>query len=329
MRIIVAAGAVFLAFMPAQAEEAPPLQHPSRPGTRPADRYLLGGQDRKHRDTHTHEPDEQHQQGHGHAHGVLTEHLFGFSKGSDIDPPPGRHFISDLTGNFTKSAGSYAALSQHFEYAFAPWRNFHVGVGASFAAHSISGVGGLEDRRSTGFEGLSLEVRQRFLDRATAPFGLTLTAEPHWARIDEVSGARAQKYAVEFTLAADMELVKDRLFGAINLIYEPEWVRLAAGETSRESTIGASIALMVQIVPSVFAGGELRYLRKYQGADLAVFAGEVLFLGPALAVNVTDRMMLVAAYSTQIVGRQPGTSGALDLENFERHRAKLKAVVNF
>ena len=79
----------------------------------------------------------------------------------------------------------------------------------------------------------------------------------------------------------------------------------------------------------MFLGGELRYLRRYEGVDLAVLAGQALFLGPTLAVNVTDRLMLIAAYSTQIAGRQAGMSGPLDLENFERHRAKLKAVVSF
>ena len=172
-------------------------------------------------------------------------------------------------------------------------------------------------------------MRQRFLDRATAPFGLTLNVEAERARIDEASGTRADKTAVEFTLIADKELVKDRLFGAINLIYEPEWIRFPAGDKSRKSTIGASVALMAQVYPSVFLGGELRYLRRYEGADLAMFAGEALFLGPTLAVNVTDRLMLVAAYSAQIAGRPAGMSGPLDLENFERHRAKLKAVVNF
>ena len=44
-----------------------------------------------------------------------------------------------------------------------------------------------------------------------------------------MDGARANKHAVEVTLAADKELIKDRLFGAVNLIYEPEWVNLAGG----------------------------------------------------------------------------------------------------
>ena len=257
--------------------------------------------------------------------------MFGFTKGSDIDPPGAKHFIADLSGRFGKQAGSYAAWSKHLEYAFTPWHDFHVGVGASFSAHDISGVPGLEDRRQIAFEGLSLEFRQRLLDRAKAPFGLTLTAEPHWARLDEVDGQRADKFALEINLSADKELIKDRLYAAFNLIYEPEWIRLkATGETERESTLGVSLAGMAAVAPSVFAGGEIRYLRSYEGTALNTFAGEALFLGPVVYINVSDRLALIAAFSSQVTGRPTGgPSGGLDLENFERHRAKLKAVINF
>ena len=289
----------------------------ARPGAR---RHTHGG----------HEPHgHSHSNGH-HHHGIETEHLFGFSTGTDIDPPGAQHFIADLNGRFTRQNGSYAAFAQRFEYAFTPWRDFHLGLSASFAAHKISGVDGIDDRRSASFEGLGVEFRQRLLDRAQAPFGLTVIAEPHWARVDEVSGERVDKFAVEFTVAADKELIKDKLFGAINFIYEPEWVRVrATGEMERESTLGVSLALMAQVAPSIFLGGELRYLRSYQGATLTVFEGEALFLGPALLINVNDKLALMAAYSTQIVGRRADAPAALDLENFERHRAKLKAVLNF
>ena len=283
---------------------------------------------------HTHaqrngEPHAHGEAGHRH-HGIETEHLFGFTTGSDIDAPGAKHAIADLTGRFARAGGAYAAASQRFEYAFTPWRDFHVGLNASLAAHAIAGVPGLDDRRSAAFEGVGIELRQRLLDRAHAPFGLTIIAEPHVARIDEVSGERAQKFAVEFTVAADRELIKDTLFGAINLTYEPEWVRLAAtGEQERESTIGASLALMAKVMPSVFVGGEVRYLRAYEGVALDRFAGEALFAGPSLFVNVNNRLSLIAAWSTQIAGRPAGMDTALDLENFERHRVKLKAVVSF
>ena len=285
------------------------------------------------RPDHTHERGTPHAHGNEsghHHHGIETEHLFGFTTGSDIDPPGAKHAIADLTGRFAKQGGAYAAFSQRFEYAFTPWRDFHLGLNASFAAHAIAAVPGLDDRRSAAFEGAGIELRQRLVDRAHAPFGLTLIAEPHWARVDEVGGERAEKFAAEFTLAADRELIKDRLFGAINAVYEPEWVRVAAtGAAERSSTLGASLALMTQVMPSVFLGGEVRYLRAYEGVALNRFAGAALFVGPSLFVNVNGTLALIAAWSTQVAGRPADTAAALDLDNFERHRVKLKAVVSF
>lgn len=266
----------------------------------------------------------------GHRHGLETEHLFGFTVGSDIDEPGVQHVISDLSVRIGKRAGSYTALSHHFEYGFVPWRDFHVGLGASFAGHRISAVPDLSDRRQVEFDGLSLELRQRLLDRAHAPFGLTLVAEPHWARVEEASGDAVDKFALELTLAVDKELIRDRLYGAFNLFYEPEWVHLkSTGESKRESTFGISVAAITPIAPLLYAGGELRYLRKYEGATLNTFAGEALYLGPVVFVNVDHRLMIVAAYSTQVAGRAAGGAGTLDLANFERHRAKFKAVFHF
>lgn len=306
---------------------------PPRPGASPRHRHK---HQHSHRDGHKHADDHRHGGGHdhsdhGHTHqGVTTEFLFGFTRGSDIDAPGVKHFIADLNGSFGKRTGSYSAWSQHFEYAFTPWQDFHVGLGASFARHNITGVEGLEDRRRGDFEGFSFELRQRLLDRARAPFGLTVSAEPHWARLDETSGERAQKFAVEFNLAADKELIQDRLYGALNFIYEPEWVRLVAtGEKERASTLGVSLAAMTPLASWFFIGGEVRYLRSYEGTALNTFEGHALFAGPTVYVNVGDRLALIAAFQTQVSGREVGGSGSLDLENFERHRAKLKAVYHF
>lgn len=205
-------------------------------------------------------------------------------------------------------------------------------MGAAFAHHSITSVEGLDNRRQTTFEGFSVDLRYRLLDRAQAPVGLTVIAEPHWARIDEVGGERANKFALEVVLAADKELIKDRLYGAFNVIYEPEWVCIKeTGEKERESTIGFSMAGMTPIVPSVLVGGEVRYLRSYEGVALNTFAGESLFVGPVLFIHVNHTVNLIAAYSGQVWGRAAdgSSTGGLDLENFERHRAKLKAVIHF
>src|SRR3954452_14434037 len=184
----------------------------------------------------------------GHAEDIDTEHIFAFMIGSDVGTVGEREFQSQITGRFSKGAGNYRALGQEFELEFVPVPNFRIELGGIFATHDIFGVPGLANRNQFEGQGISLDLRYRFLDREKDPFGLTLAAESRVDRFDEMTAARVRKYGTEFTLAFDRELVPDRSVAALNLIYQPEWTRIVAtGHAEQESTIGAAIAVMAQL----------------------------------------------------------------------------------
>ena len=65
----------------------------------------------------------------------------------------------------------------------------------------------------------------------------------------------------DITLALDREWIPNFLVAAINLTYQPEWSRLSFGGTEREATIGIAGAMMAQLRPGFYLGGEARYLR--------------------------------------------------------------------
>ncbi len=266
----------------------------------------------------------------GHAEGIDTEHLFAFMIGSDVGSAGEREFQSQTTGRFSKASGNYRAIGQEFELEFVPVQNFRVEVGGTFATHDIFGVPGFANRSQFEGQGVSLDLRYRFLDREKDPFGLTLAAESHADRIDETTAARVRKYGTEFTLAFDRELIPDLSVVALNLIYQPEWTRmLATGQTEQESTVGAAMAVMAQIRPGFFLGGEARYFRKYEGIGLDDFAGQALFVGPTAFLKLSDRSRLTANWSFQAWGHAAGSTAGLDLVNFERHQARLVLGVNF
>jgi hypothetical protein len=266
----------------------------------------------------------------GHAEGIDTEHLFAFMIGSDVGNAGEREFQSQTTGRFSKAGGIYRATGQEFELEFVPVPNFRIELGGTFATHDIFGVPGLADRNQFEGQGISLDLRYRLLDREKDPFGLTLAAESRADRIDDTTAAPVRKYGTEFTLAFDRELIPDLSVVALNLIYQPEWTRaLATGQTEQESTIGAAMAVMAQIRPGLFLGGEARYFRKYEGIGLDDFAGQALFVGPTVFLKLSDRSRLTANWSFQAWGRSAGSTGALDLVNFERHQARLVLGVNF
>lgn len=264
------------------------------------------------------------------AEDIDTEHLFAFMIGSDVGSVGERELQSQTTGRFSKSGGIYRAVGQQLEFEFVPVKDFRVEIGAAFAAHHIDGVPGLEDSRQFAWQGLSLDLRYKFLDRATAPFGLTFAVESHGDSIDETTAAAVRKFGTEITLAFDRELIPNVAVAALNLIYQPEWTRLAATqEAEQESTVGAAFGLMAQFRPGFLFGGEARYLRKYEGIGLQEFAGQALFVGPTAYFQLSERSRLTAAWSFQAWGR-PAQSGLnLDLVNFERQQARLVFGVSF
>jgi hypothetical protein len=129
---------------------------------------------------------------------------------------------------------------------------------------------------------------------------------------------------------ADRELIPGRLFAALNVSYEPEQTRLrGSGETLRESTLGIGAALAMQVMPNVFIGAEARKLRHFDGLGLNGFAGQALYIGPTFYATFGERYFVSAAWNVQVWGAVAGTSGVLDLDNFERHHVKLRVGARF
>ena len=265
-----------------------------------------------------------------HAEGIDTEHLFGFMIGTDVGSTGEREFQSQTTGRFSKSGGRYRAISQELELEFVPAKDFRIEMGTSFASHDINGVPDFADRRQLAWQGVSVDFRYRFLDRDTAPFGMTLDLETHADRIDESTAAVVRNCDTGLALAFDRELVPDFAVAALNLVYQPEWTRfVGTGAAEQESTIGAAFAVMARLRPNFFVGGEARYLRKNESIGLQEFAGHALFVGPTAYFKLSENSRLTLAWSFQAWGRSVRSMPALDLIDFERHQARLVFGVNF
>ena len=261
---------------------------------------------------------------------IDTEHIFGFVEGGDIGERGDLELEKESALRFGKRAGAYAAVSTLFDLKYVPFEHMLVSPGVLLSYHGVSGVPDLADRRQITFQGLWFEVKYQFIDREKSPFGLTLFAAPRWTRIDEKSGERADQVSTEFTLALDKEIVPTKLFGAINLIYEPEVSRSReTGEREREAALGAGVALSGQIQPGIFLGAEARYLRSHEGLIPNGLKGEALFLGPTFYTKLSANSFMSVAWSAQVAGRAVGEPGALDLTNFERHQVRFRLGMEF
>src|SRR5258708_26115737 len=59
-----------------------------------------------------------------HAEGIDTEHLFGFTIGSDVGEAGEREFQNQATGRFAKSTRSYRPPTNSTDLEFVPIKNF-------------------------------------------------------------------------------------------------------------------------------------------------------------------------------------------------------------
>jgi hypothetical protein len=259
---------------------------------------------------------------------VDTEFIFGFTAGADVGEVGEKELEHQTAAQWSKRDGAYVAATDQLRYETSPVQNFRFEIGAPIAYYYISGVTGLDDRNQGALNGLVTEFRYRLFDRDSAPFGLTLGAEPHWARTDEISGERIDGYGGEFTIAMDKELLKDRLFAAVNFVYDPEIMR-SPGMWQSESILGFSTSVTTQVKPGVFVGGEARYLRKYDGVDLGMLTGQAFFLGPNFFLRLSKSLAISGAWSVQVAGHATEVPGALDLTNFTHQQALLRVEYNF
>jgi hypothetical protein len=267
------------------------------------------------------------------AHGAGefdTEHMFGFTEGSDIGAVGEKELETDSVGRFGRAAGSYSNFATAVEAKYTFSEYFRISAAATVSRYDITGVNGFDDRRQTSLQGFSIDARFRLLDRERAPIGLTIGIIPQWGLKDDASGAPGDQFSTGLLLIADRELMPDRLFGAINVDYGQERTRLrVSDETVHDSALGVSAALAAQVMPGVFVGAEARNIRHYEGLGLGQFAGQALYVGPTLYMTFGAQFWLSAAWNAQAWGTTAVDGGALDLTNFERHRVRFRLGVNF
>lgn len=265
---------------------------------------------------------------------VETKYIFGFTEGSGIGLEGEKEFSLETVARMGKRDGSYWASETKLEYEFTPNQYVQIELGPLVSTHVIKDVTDMDNRNQLAMSGFFGEVRYLLLDRGpSSPLAITLSAEPEWHRIDETSGSRVKNFGLELKVNADLELVKNRLYLGSNLLYEPEATHdpdgIGAG-WEKESTGGISAALSYRIMPSVFVGAELWYLRHYEGAWFNTFTGDAFFLGPTAYVQLGRKVFMTAAWNVQVHGRDvddPGSS--LNLGEFSRQRGKLKLAVEF
>ncbi|RAI44468.1 hypothetical protein CH341_09025 [Rhodoplanes roseus] len=256
---------------------------------------------------------------------VDTEHIFGFTMGSDIGAKGEIELEIENVGLFGKRSGSYFATSTLNLMKFTLTDSFRIAPAVAWGSNRIRNVAGFDDHQQVSVQGGAVELRYKVLDREVMPFGLTLHAQPGWNRVDEATGRRVEQYGSEFAALMDKEFIKDRLWGAVNLWYGAGASKdLVAREWSHDSDVAIHVALSGRVAPVLVVGAEMRYLRAYEGMGLDRLKGEALYLGPTFSWHIAKNAGLSGTVNVQVAGKAIDDPRSLDLANFERVQALLR-----
>ena len=256
---------------------------------------------------------------------VDTEHMFGFSEGTDIGIPFQPEVEVETVGRAGKSDGSFLALATTASMKYPLSRQFRIAPEIAVSSYNVSGVPDFPDASEFVFDRAALEFRWHPLAWETNPFGLTFVATPFYGPIDPATGTGADNYGIEFIAAMDRPLIADKLFAAINLLYTLDRTRPWGGNATIDSSVlGVSTAASLRVLPWLFVGAEVRYLQAYNGLALVGLTDQALYVGPTFYLTLGRHASLSGAFEPQAWGSLTGYPTGLDLVAFDRQQFKLR-----
>ena len=257
--------------------------------------------------------------------------VFGFTSATDVGNVGDKGLALENDGSYGRRDMRSRVVTQKLEFSrtFAP--NWAYAASLFGAWSNIKNSTDYDNRNTYNFDGLSMELRHRFIERsATNPFAFTFAIEPRWGRVDTVSGMNATSYGAEFKLQADRAL-SEKIFWAVNANFATNHGRDALdGTWSNSSESVVSSALTYALVDDkLFMGGEARWNQAWNKGFFGKLDGQALFVGPTIAYKASESVMLNAVFLPQIAGKARSVSGPLDINNFERANFRVKLAVGF
>jgi hypothetical protein len=254
-------------------------------------------------------------------HEFEDEHIFGFAEGSDIGSKGEAEIESATVGSFGR-LGNYNAVDNETSLRYGVADHFRLSIGTLTNFYSISGVPDLTDRHETTFSGLIGEARWNIFDRASSPFGMSLSFNPEWRQFDPDSGEKTASYALPLTLLIDKEIIPERFFATANFVFTPSFLRVHDAR-GHDDAITLIVAGAYALTPNLLAGAEIRHENL---AENGTFGAHALYIGPSLYYRLTEQLSAKAAWAAQI---PDFGSSRLDLTTYQRHQVELQFAYHF
>ncbi|MGL4240527.1 MAG: hypothetical protein ACRCTI_05375 [Beijerinckiaceae bacterium] len=282
----------------------------------------------------------------------LPTDAFGFATGSDVGDVGSLAGALEYNGNFGTRFGRLHGHLGKAQISYAPFRCFEIGPSIQGAVvNAGTTTFGLDQRQFGG----AVEMKYKILGRGDHGVGLTITTEPGAFNrtyksgfVDAFGNPFQPSGAVYSNLARiliDFEIVKNKLFGAINIEHGATWddpVSQSAGfglpnpGFARTSALNIRAAVAAKLTESFYLGVEGSHQRAYSGIFLNRDLGNAWFAGPTFYWQATEKLSLTGAYNYQFAGQTKdafntigASSKGVDLINFNRHLVKVKLGYSF
>jgi hypothetical protein len=282
----------------------------------------------------------------------LPTDIFGFATGSDVNDLGALSGALEYNGNYGTRFGRLNGHLGKAQLSYSPLPCLEIGPTVQgFTANAGFTTFGLDTRQVGG----TVEMKYKLLGRATHGVGLTITTEPGAFNRQYKSGfvdafgnpvqPRGAFYSNVARVLIDAELIKDRLYGAINLEHAAVWddpVSQSAGlglpnpGFARFSGLNLRAALAAKLSDTFYLGVEGSHQRAYTGIFFKQDLGNAWFAGPTFYWQATEKLSVTGAYNYQFAGRTTNAFNAIgasskgvDLVNFNRHLVKFKLAYSF
>jgi hypothetical protein len=230
--------------------------------------------------------------------------------------------IESITIGSFGALGSYYKIDNETSLRYGVTNELRLSIGTLTDYFNIHNVPALGDRSAPDFSGIITEVRWHILDWRTSPFGMTLSLNPFWRRADPTSGQSHGNYAFPVTLLVDSEVIPEKFFTVLNLVYQPSFLR-PNGRSEHDDSFTIIAGGSYAILPNLLLGAELRHENLAQNGNLNAHA---LFVGPQPFLSLADNFDVKIACAAQIPDL---AAHSLDLKNYQRHQAELQLGYTF
>jgi hypothetical protein len=289
---------------------------------------------------------------------ALPTDVFGFTTGSDVNDLGALSGALQYNGNYGTRFGQLTGHQLTAQLSYSPFPCVEIGPTLQgFAATTGVTTFGTDVRQFGG----TVEMKYKLLGRATHGVGLTFTTEPgifsrRYSTLVNAAGfpvfadafgnaLRPSGTAVSnlARVLIDFELVKDKLYGAINFEHAAVWDDpasqfngLRVKDYAKFSNLNIRAALAYKVSDTFYVGVEGSHQRAYAGTFLNRELGNAWFAGPTFFWQATEKLSITGAYNYQFAGESEAvvlpagrSSKDFDLFNFNRHLAKFKLAYTF